>query len=579
MSTFSKINSLLSKKDKLRAFKLFVLMMFGMLLEIAGVGLIIPILALINNNEMASNNIYFSKFLELINSFENISALLVAMIFFGLFYMFKALYLIYLSWEQSKFVFLLQAKLSNNLFLGYLKNPYTFHLQKNSAELHRNVDETADIAAGVSACAIFVSESLVLIGILILLLAIEPVGTLIVVMLFILASSSLYFFTKNALHNYGFQRHHNESHRLRHLKHGLNGIKIIKAFGFEVFFADKFSYYVNSIAKVNKKQTVVKGLPKILLEVITVLSLVFLVSVLTIQGQSNSEIITVIAVFGAAAFRLTPSFNKLIGSAQSLKYVSPVINTLYQEFHNLNFLSSLDEFNHESSYSSISFNSKIDINNISLSYPDSEVLIFRDLSLVINFGDMVGITGESGSGKSSLIDAIMGLIPVKRGSICVDSNNIIGNLSQWQKNIGYVPQDIFLIDDTISSNIAFGVDAGSINEDALNSAIKQASLSSFIDKLPQGVGTIVGENGVRLSGGQRQRIGIARALYNDPALLIFDEATSALDMETEKKIMDTVYKISTDRTLLIITHRINTLENCNKVYVLENGSLRPNPHQ
>ena len=225
---------------------------------------------------------------------------------------------------------------------------------------------------------------------------------------------------------------------------------------------------------------------------------------------------------------------------------------------------------------SIIISSSLDINNVSLKYPESEALILNDLSLIVNYGDMVGITGESGSGKSSLIDVIMGLIPLNKGSVRADNTDITDNISGWQKNIGYVPQDVFLTDDSISSNIAFGVEDDLIDEAGLNSAIKMSSLMSFIESLPLGVKTIVGENGVRLSGGQRQRIGIARALYNNPSLLIFDEATSALDLETEKKIMDTIYEISNDRTLIIVTHRLDTLKYCNKVFVLKNGSLKKN---
>ena len=577
MSLLSQITFLLNKKNKLKAVKLFLLMMLGMVFEIVGVGLIIPILAVVNNNDIASNNIYFAQFLEFINSFESFTPILTVMILFGLFYIFKAFYMVYLSWEQSKFVFLLQAELSKKLFLGYLKQPYTFHLKKNSSELHRNVDETADIAAAVNASAIFVSELLVLIGIIILLLFIETIGTMIVIFLFIIASLTLYILTKNILKNFGAQRHQDESHRLRHLKHGLTGIKIIKAFGFEDYFANKFAFFIDSVANINKKQTVIRGLPRILLETTTVISLAFLVSVLTLKGQTSSEIITILAVFGAAAFRLTPSFNKLIGSAQSLRYVSPVINTLFNEFKNLNKLPQEGELSRDNIvHPSIIISSSLDINNISLKYPESEALILNDLSLIVNYGDMVGITGESGSGKSSLIDVIMGLIPLNKGSVRADNTDITDNLSGWQKNIGYVPQDVFLIDDSISSNIAFGVEDDLIDEAALNLAIKMSSLMSFIESLPLGVKTIVGENGVRLSGGQRQRIGIARALYNNPSLLIFDEATSALDLETEKKIMDTIYEISNDRTLIIVAHRLDTLKYCNKVFVLKNGSLKPN---
>jgi len=578
MSIFKKIIFFLNKEQKLLAIKLFFLMMLGMLFEVAGVSLIIPVLGIITNEEFISNNIYLSEFFKTINSIDGLSPLLVVMILFGGFYIFKALFMIYLSWKQSSFVFLLQADLSNKLFIGYLKQPYTFHLQKNSAELHRNVDETADIAAAVSSYAIFISELLVLTGIIILLLVIEPLGTLVVIIFFMLTSFLLYFLTKNTLHKFGLKRHQDESHRLRHLKHGLTGVKVIKASGFEDYFSMKFSSYVYSIANINKKQTVIRGLPRILLETLTVVSLAFLVSVLTLQNQSTTEIITLIAVFGAAAFRLIPSFNKLIGSAQTLRYVSPVISTLFIEFKSLHEMNKYKKpLNKNLDINSVVFDSSssININKISLIYPDSKDPVLNDLSLVINHTDTIGVCGESGSGKSTLIDVIMGLIPINKGTIEFDGRNINDILSEWQKNIGYVPQDIFLIDDTIASNIAFGVEADLINSKALSSAIKMSSIGEFIESLPLGVKTIVGENGVRLSGGQRQRIGIARALYQNPSLLIFDEATSALDIETEKRIMDTIYSISNERTIIIITHRLDTLRHCNKIFVMENGNLQP----
>tara|TARA_B110000967_G_scaffold209987_2_gene269247 strand:+ start:9231 stop:10970 length:1740 start_codon:yes stop_codon:yes gene_type:complete len=577
MGIFKKTLFFLNKKHKLQAVKLFFLMMLGMLLEVAGVGLIIPILGIITNKEIISSNIYLSEFFKIINSFEGLSPILVVMIVFGCFFIFKAIFMIFLSWRQSSFIFLLQADLSKSLFNGYLRLPYTFHLQRNSSELHRNIDETADIAAAVSAQAIFISELLVLTGIIILLLVIEPIGTLIVIFFFMTTSFLLYFLTKNILHKFGSKRHIDESHRLRHLKHGLTGIKVIKASGYEDYFVKKFSFYVYSIANINKKQTVVRGLPRILLETLTVVSLACLVSVLTLQNQSTSEIITLIAVFGAAAFRLIPSFNKLIGSAQTLKYVSPVLTTLFNEFKSLNLISYNKEIvntNLDVNPINFSTSSSIDLNNISLTYPGTDTQVLNKLSLVINYADTIGISGESGSGKSTLIDVIMGLISINLGTIKVDGNNINDNLRGWQKNIGYVPQEIFLIDDTIASNIAFGVEVDLVDDEALKSSIKMSSIGDFIESLPLGVKTIVGENGARLSGGQRQRIGIARALYHRPSLLIFDEATSALDIETEKRIMDTIYAISNERTIIIITHRPNTLKHCNKIFMMENGSLK-----
>ena len=313
-------------------------------------------------------------------------------------------------------------------------------------------------------------------------------------------------------------------------------------------------------------------MPRFLFEVLAVLSLIIIILSMTMQDKETSTILATLAIFGAAAFRLMPSITRILAAIQSLRYGLPVLDLIAQELSFSNAATQITTSKKMINFSS-AFKDKLVMENVVFSYPEVSLPSLKDSSLEIKRGECVGIIGPSGSGKSTLVDIILGLLKPERGSVLVDDKDIHSNVRSWQGQIGYVPQFIFLLDDSLRNNIAFGVIEDDIDDTLIEQAIETAQLSEFVRDLPKGIHTDVGERGVRLSGGQRQRIGIARALYQNPCVIVLDEATSSLDYNTEKRIMDTVYKLNQEKTVIIIAHRVSTLKDCDRIYRLEDGKI------
>ena len=311
-------------------------------------------------------------------------------------------------------------------------------------------------------------------------------------------------------------------------------------------------------------------IPRLWLELLAVLSLVLLIFSMMAQGYNLKGIIPILGLFAAAAFRLMPSVNRILSSILTLRSGLPVINTIYNELEHER------EYNYQQ-YNGVmpseSFQKIIEFDEVNYIYPEAHAPALRNLSLIIGKGETIGIIGTSGAGKTTLVDVLLGLLTPHIGQVKVDGVDIQKNLRNWQRQIGYVPQTIYISDDTLRNNIAFGLSEKQIDEHAVESAVRSAQLTDFIRTLPDGLNTVVGERGVRLSGGQRQRIGIARALYHNPAVLVMDEATSALDSATEKEVMLAVSALRGDKTIIIVAHRTTTVAICGKIYKLENGGI------
>jgi ABC-type multidrug transport system fused ATPase/permease subunit len=304
------------------------------------------------------------------------------------------------------------------------------------------------------------------------------------------------------------------------------------------------------------------------LELLAILALSLLVGISVYQNNRIDKILPIVTIFVAAAFRLIPSLNKIMGTMQTFRYANPVINLLYKEFIDTKSFKSSNVENKK-----INFEKNININNVSFTFPESDRFSLNNITFTINKGESIGLIGSSGSGKSTLVDIIMGILNPDKGLILSDDVSISENLNSWQKKIGYVPQNIFLLDDSLKANIAFGIELNKIDNDKVLNALKIAELDEWVEDLPDNINTFVGEKGVRLSGGQIQRIGIARALYHDPDILILDEATSSLDSITESKIMKSVNSLHGIKTLIIIAHRLSTVQKCDIIYKLDKGNI------
>jgi ABC-type multidrug transport system fused ATPase/permease subunit len=544
-------------------------MIIGMVMETLGIGLLIPAIALMIN-------------VDIINTYPAIEPLLhflgnpskMQLIFFGILillmtYTIKSIFLSFLSQIQLKFIFQVQESLSLHLFSNYLKQAYSFHLTRNSAQLIQNVSaETALFTQGIlNPGMILLTEFIILFGIGVLLVAIEPIGSLITILIFSVAAYLFENITKKRVAFWGRSRQFHDAQRIQHLQQGLGGIKELKLLGREREFISQFSEHNSKSANVGARQNFIAALPRFWFEWLAVFCFAILVFFMLYQGRLLEELVPTLGFFAAAAFRLLPSASKIVTAIQNIRFSMPVLYLLHRELS----ISCLDD--EESEVNFIKFNKSIDINNISFIYPDLTVKAIDNISIVINKGESIGIIGPSGSGKSTLVDLLLGLLPPTSGCISVDGQDITSNLRGWQNHIGYVPQDIFLTDDSIRRNIAFGLEDHKIDEMSIRRAINLAQLDDFVIGLHLGLDTQVGERGVRLSGGQRQRIGIARALYHDPEILVFDEATSALDKETEAEVVSAIHSLQGHKTIVVIAHRLSTVEHLNRVYYIKSGSL------
>lgn len=544
-------------------------MLVGMFLETLGIGLVIPTLAVMTQGNIESRYPSLAPAISLLGHPSNEKLVIWGMVILVTAYLIKTLFLGFLAWRQMGFVFGVQANLSQRLFAGYLQQPYCFHLQRNSAELIRNITNEVTLfsQSGFLSAMLLITEGLVITGISLLLIYVEPMGAMLVVTSLGLAAWGMNAFTKKRIMSWGESRQTHEGLKMQFLQEGLGGVKDVKLLGCDEEFLKQYQVQSEGSARAGRRQATALQLPRLLLELFAVMSIATLVLVMLYHGRSPESLLPILGVFAAAAFRIMPSFSRIMGAVQSLQYSFPVINTIFAE---------LESFQNNSlvnGIGSMDLRSEIELDKVVFQYPGAASKSIDQISLSIAKGSSVGFIGGSGAGKSTLVDILLGLLTPTSGAVKVDGRDIQENLQAWQSRIGYVPQTIFLTDNTLRSNIAFGVPLEMIDETSLWRAVKSAQLEAYVTSLPQGIDTLVGERGVRLSGGQRQRIGIARALYNNPEVLVLDEATSSLDMDTESSVMDAVNALHGQKTIIIVAHRLSTVSNCDKLFRLEEGNL------
>jgi ABC-type multidrug transport system fused ATPase/permease subunit len=568
MSIAQKLWHLLTFDQRRVAIVLLGLMLIGMVLETLGIGLVIPVLALMTQSNLAAKYPVLAPWLNSLGNPSQERLIIISMLTLVGVYVVKALFLAYLAWRQARFVSGLQADLSQRLFAGYLRQPYTFHLQRNSAQLIRNtIGQVSGITSVIQQGLILITEMLVLIGISAMLLVVEPLGVLLVMSTLVLAGWGFNRLTRNHLLRWGVALQFHEGLRIQRLQEGLGGAKDVKLLGRESDFLAQYRLHNAGSAQLIQRQATLQALPRLWLELLAVSGLAALVLVMIGQGKPLEALLPTLGLFTAAAFRLMPSVNRVIATVQNVRFSLPVINAMHSEF------ALLDATIVPESAQPFPFRSALVLDQINFQYPSADAQALCNVSLVIPQGSSVGFIGGSGAGKSTLVDIILGLFTPCSGIVKVDGTDIQTNLRGWQDQIGYVPQSIYLTDDTLRRNVAFGLPADQIDEAAVWRAIRAAQLEQFVNDSPQGLDTLVGERGIRLSGGQLQRIGIARALYHDPPVLVLDEATSSLDTATEHDVMRAVRALHGNKTLLIVSHRLSTVEHCDHLFRLEQGRL------
>lgn len=564
-----RIWSMLPQKFKTAAIRLWLLMVIGALLEMLGVSLVIPVITVLTQPDILSQHESLNNLYHQIGQPSQQALVIIMMLLLLTVYLLKNLYLGFLAWKQSKFIFGLQHDLSTSLFAIYLRQPYSFHLQRNSAHLVRNLqgEMAMFINSAVTPTIFILAEILVVLGLFGMLLLIEPVGSIAVFGVLLVAGFSFQKVTKSRVTRWGQLRLAHEGTRIKQLHQGLGGVKDVKLLGRETDFLQQYNFHTKHSMRMNQRQSVIQQLPRLWLELLAISALGILLISMTVQGKSMLASLPTLALFVAVSFRLMPSANRILSSIQQLRFGLPVVELLHHELN-------LESDASGPAANRLAFTHSLVMEHVSYTYPTARKPALKDASLTISKGEMVGFIGESGSGKSTLIDVLLGLLQPNSGRVLVDGIDIHQNLRGWQDQIGYVPQTIYLTDDTLRRNVAFGLAEEDIDDVAVERALRAAQLQTFIGSLPDGVHTIVGERGVRLSGGQRQRIGIARALYHDPSVLVLDEATSALDNETEAEVMAAVLTLQGEKTILIVAHRLTTVAQCDRLIEIVQGHIK-----
>ena len=567
-----KFFNIFSKKEKNKIFLLFFLMLFAMMLEVIGIGLIIPaIIILLKGPESLSKIIFFEPLSIYIEKVSNELVMFYGLLFILLIYLIKYLILGFLYFYQYNFTAKVMLRISNSILNNYLKKPYSYFLNTSSSKLINNLIKQVEvvITQGLEPMITIVSETIVLLGILLALIYIDYRSVIFSLLIILLPSSLLYLLIKKKVKKWGNLQQVNDEKVLETLQQTLFGIKEIKIFRREEKFSSSFYNYFSNSVKMRKNLLILNQFPRIWLEVIAIFSICILVVYYFKINKTGEEIITMLAIFGLASIRLLPSLNRIILSSQNFKFSHAAISRVFEELNYNNPLN-IDKFSESSNFNNFE---SIEFKNVDFQYNKNNYL--KNINLKIVKGQFIGIKGDTGSGKSTFVDLLCGLLAPTSGEIIFNSKTrITTNSDFWKKKIGYVPQAINLLNDTIEKNITFEDDKFSIKKDLLNKSLLISEILDYVNNLPNGLQTMIGERGIRMSGGQKQRLIIARALYINPEILILDESTNSLDLTKEQKILKNLMSLKDKITIIIISHKKTSLKNCDIVFNIVDHSIK-----
>ncbi len=574
---WNQLRYIMTEKQKRQSAAIFILIIGGALFETLGVSAILPFIQSIMEPEELVNKWYIAVIVRTLNLKDTYSIVYLCGVFISLVYVIKNVYLFASSRIQSKFRWRFQKNLSTKMLASYMKRPYVYFLDINSAEIIRTLStDVFGVLEILQNGFRFFSEFFTVVLIGIFTISVDAVMALQILLIAGLCFFGITFFFKNRLSKIGAKQRDANVERTKCAYQAVNGYKEVQVMQRADCFVEAYEEAYEGQRKLEVSFETISALPERLIETVCIIGLILVVCLRLASGVAVEEFVPKLSVFAVAAFRILPSVSRMTGYLNNVVYYRPTAEAVSDELHAVEeYRQIIDrQINKEVEERSdveYSFRDKVEVRNIRWKYPRSDKYVLQDVSITIEKGDSVALIGASGAGKTTLADVILGLLHPEGGAVSVDGIGIETIPRKWSRLIGYVPQVVFLVDDTIRNNIAFGLRQEEINDEMVWSALEQAQLKEFVQGLPNELNTIVGERGVKFSGGQRQRIAIARALYYNPDILVLDEATSALDNETESAVMESIEALQGHKTLIIVAHRLTTIRKCNKIYEITDG--------
>lgn len=575
VNIIKKLFAILSKRQKRSVAGLGIMILIGAALETVGVSMIVPLAQAILDAETLAENSYVQMVMQWLH-LENMNQFVVLLLFAVVFvFVFKNVYLLLMNYVQAKFVSNNQFLTVNYMMEEYLNRPYEFYLNADIPTVFRTVD--TDVPRVFVVLMDFIqlmTEVVVSVFLCVVLVVVDPAMTILIACILLGMTFIIVKILKPRMNSLGQENQEMQARMGKWRNQSIFGIKEVKVLHKEPFFVENFSIYSERVAKVNSVYTVLNNMPRLLIETICIAGILSYMAVSILLGKNLADLAPQIMAFAVAAVRLMPSVNRINTHVNNIAFFGPSVeyvhdNVDFKDYKegkgkNRNQLEEKDR---------LQIKDAIKIEKVTYSYPNTNKKILDMADMEIPIGKSVGIIGPSGAGKTTLVDIILGLLKVQEGNILCGDKDVMEHYAAWLSNIGYIAQNIYLTDDSIRENVAFGVNKKEIDDKRVWEVLEEAQLKEFVESLPEGLNTSVGERGVRISGGQRQRLGIARALYHNPDILVFDEATSALDTETETAIMEAIDKFHGKKTLIIIAHRLRTIENCDMIFKVDQGKI------
>lgn len=578
MKIYSKLMKLMNKSQKKQMSGLLVLMLIGAVLEAVSIGLVIPVVSVILTpgamEKYGEKYAFIQSFYDVFHITTSKQLTVIVMLALILAFVCKNLFLFLQQKRMYHFVYTNQFYTANRLLRSYIKKDYEYFLNADTATIQRSIAADVNNMYGlILALLQVVSEGIVFATLGVVLFLMDPMMTVVIASLLLVTLLVIKKLIKPVMNRTGKENQDYGASMYQWISQAVCGIKEVKVAGKEQYFVKEYMKQGQGFVNAMERLNLFSSTPKLLIETVCIAGMVAYMLILVLNDVDVASMLTILAAFATAAVRLMPSASRINNQLTQIAYCEPFFMNVSD-----NLVEDINEENVDMSYAEeakekLPVTKEIELKNITYAYPNTDKLIFDHADLKIQVGTSIGVVGGSGAGKTTVVDILLGLLNLKEGTITADGVNVMEHYREWLKNVGYIPQMITLLNTDIRQNVAFGVPEEEIDEEKLWYALKEAQLDEFVKGLPEGVRTGVGERGIRISGGQRQRIGIARALYNDPELLILDEATSALDNETEAAIMGAINRLHGRKTLVIIAHRLQTIEKCDMVYRVENGKI------